>query len=291
MEYTTNELKLDNSYIINVTNVEMLPYTHRSFPPDKPTIVGLDKGEISFDVRTSFNILKTLELRYDEMVTQNTGLKDYEKEVTRNNENVILIMRSGFSIQNMELLSEFEDLSVAYNFFFLVFIQERWVAFRDLHTSTSGIVCLTFDPGNIVIENVDVDYYRSKGGFAMEISCHYPEAYLDASVYADNITFHYKQERIVYPIIQSALRSEMPGNFTVSNLHSELFYTFTDETAVYALFPRINCVPDVDTIRYFTSTNISMPLDYENVQAHNIAFVQIDSDIYRESRIQLTNIN
>ena len=189
MEYTRNELKLDNSYIINVTNVEMLPYTHRSSAPDKSIIVGLDQGDISFDVRTSFNILKTLDMRYNEIVTQNTGLKDYEKELVKNNQNVILIMRSNFMIQNMELQSEYEDINFGYNFFFLVYVQDRWITFRNLHTNTSGVISLTLDPANVIIENISADYYRNKGGFVAEINCHYPEAYLGASIYANNLTF------------------------------------------------------------------------------------------------------
>ena len=291
MEYTRNELKLDNSYIINVTNVEMLPYTHRSSPPDKPTIVGLDKGEISFDVRTSFNILKTLELRYDEMVTQNNGLKEYEKELAKINQNIILIMRSSFLIQNMELLSEFSDINFPYNFFFPVYIQDRWIIFRDLHTSTSGLISFTYDPANMIIENIHSDFYRNYGGFSLSIDCNYPEAYMNASIYSDNTTFYYSQERMVFPAPESTLRSEMPGEFIVSNYIGEVYNVDVDGTGTFALFPKSTCIPDLDNIRYFKATNITMPMRKYELDAYNMLFLQLQSDIYRETQATLNNVS
>ena len=238
MEYTRNELKLDNSYIINVTNVEMLPYTNKSSAPDKPIIVGLDQGDISFDVSTSFNILKSFELRYDEMITQNNDITDYEKELTKNNQNVILVMRSNFLIQNMELHTEYEDINFAYNFFFIAYLQNKWITYKDLHTFASGVISFTHDPANFIIKNIHADMYKSKGGHGMAIDCQYPEAYLGASVYSDNVTFYYSQERVVFPVQESLLRSEMPGEFIVSNYVADIFYVDIDGTSALSLAPK-----------------------------------------------------
>ena len=238
MEYTRNELKLDNSYIINVTNVEILPYTHRSSAPDKPIIVGLDQGDISFDVSTSFNILKSFELRYDEMITNNNDVTDYEKELVKNNQNVILVMRSNFLIQNMELHTEYGDINFPYNFFFIAYLQNKWVTYKDLYTFTSGVISYTYDPANFIIKNIHADMHKSKGGFGMAIDCHYPEAYLGASIYADNLTFYYSQDRAVFPAPESALRSEMPGDFIVSNYHADIYNVDIDGTGTFTLFPK-----------------------------------------------------
>ena len=64
-----------------------------------------------------------------------------------------------------------------------------------------------------------------------------------------------------------------------------------DGTSAFALYPLINCIPDVDNIRYFNATNVTLPMRFSDVEAQNMLFLHIQSDIYRETRAKFTNIN
>ena len=79
MEYTRNELLVEVGNIINITNVDIKPYTLRSAYPDKATIVGIVEADISSNPSTSFSIMKTYEARFDDMVTNNADIPETEK--------------------------------------------------------------------------------------------------------------------------------------------------------------------------------------------------------------------
>ena len=78
MEYTRNELPIGTGNIVNITNVDIRPYTLRSVDADKATIVGVDEAEIVADPSTSFSIIKSYELRIDDMITNNANITDEE---------------------------------------------------------------------------------------------------------------------------------------------------------------------------------------------------------------------
>ena len=75
-------------------------------------------------------------------------------------------------------------------FVYPVYIQQKKVTDRDLHISTSGLIQRTYDPLNLHIENIDVDFYRNSDGFDMIMQWNYPEAALDTDMYAKNTTFY-----------------------------------------------------------------------------------------------------
>ena len=104
MEYTRNELPLNIGHVVNMTNVDILPYTLRSSDPDKATIVGMDEREIVSSPSTSFNILKSYELRIDEMIMNNSDISDNEKSNLGIDPYSIVIIRSNFRIQNMDVI-------------------------------------------------------------------------------------------------------------------------------------------------------------------------------------------
>ena len=79
MEYTRNELSVEVGNIINITNVDIKPYTLRSAYPGKATIVGRDETDISSNPSTSFSIMKTYEARFDDMVTNKADIPETEE--------------------------------------------------------------------------------------------------------------------------------------------------------------------------------------------------------------------
>ena len=202
MEYTRNELPIGTANVVNITNIDIRPYTNRSVDADKATIVGVDEAVIVADPSTSFSIIKSYELRIDEMITNNDNITDEEVLKVSIEKSVFLLLKSSATIQNLELSTQYNNIYSDFMFVYPVYLQDRKVTMKDLHISVSGTILRVYDPLYIWIENIDVDYYRNLGGFDMIMDCNYPEANLHANMYALNTSFYYGSERAVIPQLE-----------------------------------------------------------------------------------------
>ena len=219
MEYTRNEIRLSSGFVINMTHVEIRPYTERLVAPDKAILVGIDEGEVLATPSTSFSILKSYELRFDEIVTNNPDITDRDKNTIKLETCLILSLRSSVTLNNLELTSEYADVNADYLFTYPVFLQYNKMSYLNLHIRTSGMVLRTSDPLNIYIENIDVDYYRNSGGFDLNIVCNYPEANLNASMEVYNSTFYNSQTKIINPVKGGVIRCDLPGNLILRDYY------------------------------------------------------------------------
>ena len=77
-------------------------------------------------------------------------------------------LRSNFTIENMEVTTEYADITADPIFFFLVYIHSGHITYNNLDISISGTIMSAYDPLNLNILNVNVDYYRNTGGFDMD---------------------------------------------------------------------------------------------------------------------------
>ena len=169
MEYTRNELRIGSGFVINITHVEIRPYTDRSVEPDKAYLVGMDAAETVTTPSTLFSILKSYELRFDEKVTSNRDISDGEKAKISLETYLILVLRSSVTLTNLELASEYADVYADYLIVYPVYLQHHKMTYMDLHVRISGTIQRVSDPLNLHIENIDADYYRNSGGFDMNM--------------------------------------------------------------------------------------------------------------------------
>ena len=188
MENTRNELPVSKASIVNITNVEIKSYTaQESAESGKATIVGMDDAGIIASPSTSFSILKSYELKFDEMVTNSTYITDEERLRIATQTSIFLFFKSSFTLENLELISEHVDINLNIIFIFPVYLQHRTAFYKDLDFAVSGTIQLVYDPLNLELENINIDQYKSIGGFDMLMECNYPEANLDAHLHAKNI--------------------------------------------------------------------------------------------------------
>ena len=122
------------------------------------------------------------------MVFNNSDITEIEKSRFDVEEYTILVLRSNFTINNMEITTEYADITADPVFFFLVYIQSGHITYNNLDISISGTIMSAYDPLNLNILNVNVDYYRNTGGFDMDTYWNYPEAALDVSMVMENIS-------------------------------------------------------------------------------------------------------
>ena len=236
MEGTTNILGLRQANIVNITNVNIVPYSLISSEPEKVTILVKDEVEIVTRPNTLFNVMKTFEMRMNEKVLNNTAITEQERLKVEFNDYNILILRSNFLIENINIVSERADLYNDVSFLLFAYIQDKTITLKDMHFNVSGTISLTYDPLNMNLINVDVDYHRNLGGFEQEMFCNYPEAVLDTTIFADNITFYYGTDRAVHPVRKQVLRNQQPGNYIVNNFHSGIYISPNEPYGILSMY-------------------------------------------------------
>ena len=223
MEQTTNILGFKQANIVNITNVSIVPYSPTSSDPAKAIILVKDEIDIVASPSTLFNVMKTFEMRMDEQVNNNTDMAEQERFRVQFNDYNILVLRSNFMIDNMNIISDREDLYNDVILMFFVYIQDKTITLQNIYFSVSGTLSMTYDPISMNLINLDIDYHRNLGGFEMEVVCNYPEAELDTLMLVDNLTFYYGSDRAVNPIRKQMLTNQQPGDFIVNNYHSEIY--------------------------------------------------------------------
>ena len=293
MEYTRNELPVGTGNIINITNVEIRPYTLRaSVDPDKANIVGIDSASIVSNPATLFSILKSYEFRFEDMVTNYSDLTDSEKARAQLEKYLILALRSNLLIYNMEITSEyssvFDDVLITYP----VYLQTKTLTLRNLHMRISGTILRAFDPFNLVIENIDVDYYRNSGGVDMDLQCNYPEANIYAYAHVTNVTFYNSQTKVINPPIGAMLESELPGDFIITDYYWSNYVATNDQKGTTGLIIQATWLPNDAPDRFYNITNATIPiLDQGLNVASNYLVTDISTELYRITDSYLENIN
>ena len=141
-EGTSNTLGLKHGNIVNITNVSIHPYSSLSIVPVKTTILVKDEVEIMKSPSTIFNIMKTFGLRIDEQVINNTAITEQERLRVEFNDYNILVLRSNFMIQNMNVISERADINNDVFLMFFVYIQDKTIAIKDMHFNVSGTISM-----------------------------------------------------------------------------------------------------------------------------------------------------
>ena len=184
MEYTQNYLYVFNTFIVNITSVEMLSYSDdETVTPGKPIITVIEKEELTDTRGTSLNVLQNYEMRTSEAIVDNPNITDYEQFKYEHGGYVFIIIKSNFYMDNFELKTEYESLVLDRTFFFPIYLQHRQIKLMNVDFRVGGTCLLTNDPANIHLENIDVEYSKNLAGFLGIISCNYPEAELDNLFY------------------------------------------------------------------------------------------------------------
>ena len=222
MEGTTNIIGNKQGYILNITNVEIITYSFNSSESGKAKILIIDEVNITTKPSTLFNVMKTFELRINDQVSTNNAITEEQRLRIEFSDYNIMIFTSNFKMENFDVISEREDINEDVNFIFSVDIQEKAITLKDMHFNVSGTITMTYDPLNMNLINIDVDYYRNLGGFEQIMFCNYPEAVIDTTIYADNFKIYYGSDREIY-VNKQALRNQQPGTFIVNNYHSEIY--------------------------------------------------------------------
>ena len=119
---------------------------------------------------TSFNILQNYEIRSSEAILDSPDIEDYEKFTYEQGGYVFFILICNFYMDNFELKTEYESLVLNRHFFFPIIIQDRLIKLTNLDFRIGGTCLLTYDPINIHLENIDLEYSKNLAGFIVDTS-------------------------------------------------------------------------------------------------------------------------
>ena len=97
----------------------------------------MDEGETLATPSTLFSILKSNEIRFYNVVTNNNNVSDLEKQKLSLESHLILIVRSSLSLINLELTSEYTDINSNHLFTYPIYLQHSKMTFMDLHIGIS----------------------------------------------------------------------------------------------------------------------------------------------------------
>ena len=292
MENTQNYLYMFNNYIVNTTYVQILTYSSdETAIPGKASITGLEQESLTNSLGTSLNILRNYDLRIEEAINTNPDITDAERSNIEQSKFVLLLLRSNFFIDNFEIYSEYNSLQEVNLFFFPVYLQAKLFKGTNLHFVTSGVILQSFDPLNIHIENIDVDYYKGLGGFFVNALCNYPEAEIETLMYVKNFSVYYSQQRLVNPTMAPVADLRGSGHYVINDLHSSVWSYLNEPSPQIGFRSEITCMPDIESIRYFNITNATLTLPDRSGTAVNVVVVRTELEIYREIEMIFTNVD
>ena len=219
-ENTQNYLHIYNNDIVNITYVEIVTYSdNETAVPEKAYITALEHDSLVDSPGTSLNILKNYDLRIAEAIDNNSDITDSEKAYIEQSKYLILIVRSNFLIDGFVMYSEFDSLHELNLFFVAVYLQSRLYTAKNLDFRSGGAVFETIFPLNMHLENIDIDYTMSLGGFQAYEECNYPEAELNTLYYVKNLTAYYGSERLVIPTRQAVLETRGAPDMIVEDFY------------------------------------------------------------------------
>ena len=99
----------------------------------------------------------------------------------------------------------------------------------NIDTRTSGGIALSYDPVNIFLYNIDVDYSKNNCGFYFYLYCNYPEAYTNATANATNIKFYYSTGyQLASTLVNPPLVIILSGNVYLNGIYYAIYSTLTN---------------------------------------------------------------
>ena len=249
-ENTKNYVDLSFNYIINITTVTISSYSTTSSTPSKATIVAGEANNPTqanitayYSNTTVFNILLSTKLNTSKQIFSNSLLSSTELSYLSQKAQVVMVHRSNFTIENIVLNSTFSDINSQRMFFLAVYLQNRNFKMINIDSRISGWIVFTYDPMNLHLENIDVDYSKNNWGFYVYLYWNYPEAYSDSIANVTNISLYYSTgDRLVSTLLFESLILTNPGGIYLNGFQNKIYTTVTNLKANFAFSVLPTCM-------------------------------------------------
>ena len=208
-------MTLTKYYIVNMALVNIESYSDILKTPGRATVFGVDYSLTLFSPITVMNLLTNGTLNLQQQLNK-PEITSYEKTLMSGFDSQIYLLRTNLRINNIDVRRDIlKDGLREGNFVKCVYLQHRLVTFTNMSFNTTGFLLYSIDPMSFFVENVQIDNHANMGGFVMRISCNYPEAYLNGTVYVNNL-FAENTKDYVVPIREAIVSTSASTHTIVS---------------------------------------------------------------------------
>jgi hypothetical protein len=273
MEETRNEIMVGMNYIVNITEVQIQPYSNDSDKvPQKAKIVGIDEGTLSFTPGTSFNLLTNFDLKITEKIQDVSWNYKRRENFIRNN-NVLDFWHEVKSCSQRNGNKHRILNSRKGCFLFLPCLFTRKEAHIDKHSQQNTrksskvfIIQLMF-----ILKILTWNIQGTLEELSLGGPWNYPEANVNENVYVNNLTAYYEIKRLTSLVLGNVLVHSGPGDLISSNIHSTIYYR-NDESKVTSGIGSVGdwAIDVTDKPRYWNVSDSSFVLNERSGGSYNL---------------------
>ncbi|CAI2376317.1 unnamed protein product [Moneuplotes crassus] len=305
-ETTTNYLELNKNYIINITNVNIMPYSLINPDPKYTNLILTDSAAPTLNSWTKYSLLQTDALDISIANSSDPSASSFGLKV-------IFVYNSSLSIQKVNLDSEYSNIETDNRFVFPVECgAEKSINFNHIDSKISGSLLSSISAVEVNLNNINFDSYRASYCVSIFAPCNFPGGDFLGKLTSDNFTVYNSQEKII-PFARSILEMLGSGDMSINRFDCSAKVEDTIGIAILTASAQTECTPDTTEIQHCNMTNSyltapelqpeggyslvslipspSYSISPARVFFHNVTFEGIDSITVRRCRSTLDVIN
>ena len=280
----------DYMYLINVNKVNLLTYTGSSTSNLRPSIISKPSGVTLLSPKTMFNIISSIQLNLASNII-NPNLTAKEQSDLQTTYVGFMVDRWDFTIDGLDFMTNHGQSSKTFTWIKAIYEQSKTITLNNMNIVVGGYLLDSFDPLNLNLSNLNIDYYKNARGLYILTQWNYANASLANNIVVTNITVYNSVTRLVTQT-NSLLYISGNTNFTMSNSSISLFGSDTENFPQVYFSTSSNCNPNDGLAQFLTIQNTAFTLSQTS---NNTRFVQlysnIDASYYRKVTITLNGLS
>ena len=249
------------NYIINMTSVTIDTYTTGNGVPASSTIFATDMKINIFSSDTVMNLIVNNTLNLNKVINAGSFTQSEIAMLSKTNINIHL-HRSSLIINNINIIRNLTaDVAKQTIFVAPIYLQNKYVKMTNMNIIITGFILYSYDPMSLYVQNTYVQYDYTLGGFVIDTTWNYPEAYLYGNVIIDNLTAIDSQVRYA-PFLQGILLHSGAENVTVNNTVMKIWTSLTNDKGQIEKHLTSECNPQDDVVIVIQILNTYWTMDY-----------------------------
>ena len=286
---TTLFVMPDSMYVINVNKVNLLTYTGSSTSNLRPKVYSVSSGATILSPKTLFNIISNIALNLSVKIS-NSLLTTKEQSDLQTTYVGFMINRWDFTINGFDFVTNHTQNSKIFTWIKAVYEQSKSISINNMNIAISGNIFDSFDPLTLILNNLNIDYYKCNRGFYILVQWNYANASLLNEISINSLTVLNSEERSVSQT-NSFLYVSGNANFTINNSSVNLYGSDIENFPQIYFSSSSNWNPNDGVNQYLTIQNTAFVLIQSNNTRFSQIYSNIDANYSREITISLINLN
>ena len=264
------------NYVLNMTSVTISSYTTSNSAPANAIIFATDEKISIFSPTSVMNLIVDNTLRLQERINLSSFTENEKVMLSLKSINIHLD-RSSLVMSNINIQRNLTaDIVKSTQFIAPIYLQEKYVKMTNMNIQITGYILYSNDPMSIYVDNSYFQYDYTMGGFVIETSWNYPEAYINGEVVLNNLTVVDSDTR-VSPFIEAILMHSGPQNVTVNNTIMKIWTSLANDRAQIEKHVTSDWIPQDNAVQITQVINTYWSMEYNPIGDR---FVSFYNDIY-----------